>query len=129
MQEPHESGGTPTVLLVDDSATSQAVFTRMLQEIGCEVVVVPDGAAAVAAAAETRYDAILMDCQMPVMSGYEATTRIRAQEPEGTHVRIIAITASAMPDVLESAAAAGMDDHLFKPPSLAQLEAAVRPNA
>ena len=86
----------------------------------CVVEVVNDGAAAVAAyqAAPARYHLILMDCQMPVLDGFEATRAIRtweAGQPQSRHVSIIAMTANAMAGDRELCLAAGMDDYLARP--------------
>jgi CheY-like chemotaxis protein len=71
------------LLLAEDNLINQQVAVAMLSGAGYEVDTVPDGAAAVRAVAERRYDAILMDCQMPELNGYEATAAIRAQEGAG----------------------------------------------
>lgn len=112
------------MLLADDSATSREVIARMLRHIGCEVVTASDGASAVAKARQRPFAAILMDCQMPVVDGYAATQQIRAEE-QRTPVPIYAMTASAMPDILQAIEDAGMDGALPKPPSLDQLCAVV----
>ena len=91
--------------------------SAMLGGAGYEVDTVVDGAAAVAAATEKGYDAILMDCQMPDLNGYEATARIRASEGSGRHTPIIALTAGARREDRERCLAEGMDSYLAKPVS------------
>ena len=108
------------VLVVDDNAINQAVAESMLASMGIDVTVAKDGREAVDCARAQCYDAILMDCQMPVMDGYEAARRIRAAE-HASRVPIIALTANAMPDDREICLAAGMDDYLSKPFSRDQL--------
>jgi CheY-like chemotaxis protein len=75
-----------------------------------------------AAVADPGLDLILMDCQMPVMDGLAAAREIRASEPKGRHVPIVALTGNAMPGDREACVAAGMDDYLAKPFSLAALK-------
>ena len=103
------------VLLVEDDRTSRFVIEKLLVEHGCSVESVTDGREAVAACSTGTYDVVFMDCQMPVMDGYEATARIRESEAEGTHTPIIAMTASVMRGQAERCRAAGMDDFLGKP--------------
>ena len=103
------------VLLVEDDRTSQYVIEKILVEHGCSVDSVANGREAVAAFATGTYDILFMDCQMPVMDGYEATARIRALEEGGTRTPIIAMTASVMRGQTERCRAAGMDDFLGKP--------------
>jgi len=104
-----------TVLLAEDNPVNQRVASGMLQALGYVVEVVSDGREAVAAAASRRFDAILMDCQMPEMDGYEATRLIRAAEGTTRHTPIVAVSASAMRQDRERCLDAGMDDHLAKP--------------
>ncbi|WP_461394194.1 response regulator [Deferrisoma sp.] len=106
------------VLLAEDNPTNQVVARGLLEEMGCRVDVVPDGRAAVEAWAEGSYDLILMDCQMPGMSGYDATREIRRR---GGTVPIVALTAHALAGDREACLAAGMDDYLAKPFRRAQL--------
>ncbi|WP_040849569.1 response regulator, partial [Nitrospirillum viridazoti] len=105
------------VLVVEDNPTNQAVASLMLRKAGYMVTVVEDGAQAVAACARDRYDIVLMDVQMPVMDGMEATRRIRAAEAAEGRARtpILAMTANAMAGMSADYAAAGMDDCVYKP--------------
>jgi signal transduction histidine kinase/ActR/RegA family two-component response regulator len=104
------------VLLVEDNAINQRIAERMLTKRGHAVTAAFDGAEAVRLAAAEEFDVILMDCQMPVMDGFEATRRIRASEQESDrHVPILAMTANAMAGDREQCLAAGMDDYLPKP--------------
>jgi CheY-like chemotaxis protein/HPt (histidine-containing phosphotransfer) domain-containing protein len=100
------------VLLVEDNPVNQQFAVAVLKSIGCVVTVAQDGAEAVRVACGREFDLILMDCQMPVMDGYEATRRIRA---EGVTVPIIALTAHAMDGDRARCTEAGMDDYLVKP--------------
>jgi CheY-like chemotaxis protein len=110
------------VLLVEDNAINQRVATRLLQRLGLQPDVVVNGREALAALAQTRYDLVLMDLQMPVMDGLEAASEIRRREAStGGHVPIVAITANALPEDRKACLAAGMDDHVSKPISLANV--------
>ena len=102
---------------------NQRVASAMLVNLGFSVDIVADGAAAVAAATTTRYRAILMDCQMPVMDGYEATEQIRSLHGESSRTPIVAVTASAMKSDVQKCLDAGMDDYLSKPVRLKALAA------
>ncbi len=112
------------VLVADDNAANRQVAVAMLAKIGVDADVVTNGEEAVAACRRRGYAAILMDCQMPVMDGYEATAAIRAQD--GTpRTPIIAMTASAMAGEKEKCFAADMDDYLPKPIMLNDLQAII----
>ena len=104
-----------TVLLVEDNETNRLVGSKVLSKLGFRFDVAVDGRVAVAAVKAGRYDAILMDCQMPEMDGYEATAEIRRLEGADRHTPIIAMTAAAMEGDREACLAAGMDDYITKP--------------
>ena len=111
------------ILLVEDNPVNQRVAQRALQNLAAEVTIANHGAEALERIAETRFDAVLMDCQMPVMDGFTTTQRIRARESTGSGKRlpIIALTANVMSEDREKCIAAGMDAHLGKPIEPAQL--------
>ena len=99
----------------------------LLTKLGHSAIVVGDGQAAVEAHAREAFDLILMDVQMPVLGGLDATRQIREAEaavPAGPHVKIVALTARAMKGDREECLAAGMDDYVTKPVRLSDLAAA-----
>ncbi len=102
------------ILLAEDNPVNQKVARYLLEKLTYSVDVVSDGQAAVDAWQTGKYDLILMDCQMPVLDGYEATRHIRQQE-HGKHIPIVALTAHAMQGAEEPCFAAGMDAHITKP--------------
>jgi PAS domain S-box-containing protein len=105
-----------SILLAEDNAINQRLAVRLLEKRGHHVVVVASGGEAVAATANGRFDAVLMDVQMPDMDGLKATAAIRAREStNGHHVPIIAMTANALKGDRERCLAAGMDAYLSKP--------------
>lgn len=114
-----------SVLLVEDTPVNQIVVKRLLEKFGCTVLVADNGQRAldiILSEKGSTIDAILMDCQMPVLSGYEATERIRAHEAvHGGHIPIIALTAHALQGDRQKCIAAGMDDYLSKPVNVAEL--------
>jgi CheY-like chemotaxis protein len=127
-REPVARAGSPTptdvrrrgatILVAEDHPVNQALVRRRLQNLGHEVTVVADGAAAVEACASTVFDLVLMDVEMPGMDGLEATRRIRgAEATSGRRTPIIALTALAFEHDRELALSAGMDGYLTKPVS------------
>ncbi|NDY91174.1 PAS domain-containing hybrid sensor histidine kinase/response regulator [Ideonella livida] len=110
------------VLLVEDHPVNQEVARALLELQGLQVGVVADGEQALAAVVRESWDLVLMDVQMPRMDGLEATRLLRAL-PQGRHLPIIAMTASAFSDDRQACTAAGMDDHLSKPIEPARLHA------
>jgi PAS domain S-box-containing protein len=115
------AGQKPLLLVVDDSPVNQRVAAAMLGKLGYRVDVAVNGIEAVSATAVRQYAAVLMDCQLPNMNGYEATAAIRSREGTGPHTPIIAMTASAMKGDLERCIAAGMDAYLSKPVTMKTL--------
>lgn len=118
INRPPALGGTnkPRILIVDDNEINQLLVLTLLGKIGLEADIAANGQLALEAHARQHYALILMDCQMPVMDGFEATRRIRqAEMANGRHVPIVAVTANAMPGDRERCLDAGMDDYLAKP--------------
>ncbi len=119
------NGRTLRILLAEDNPINRSVTEALLTRAGHQVTVAEDGALAVELQAANRFDVILMDVQMPVMDGLEATRRIRSKETPGRHVPIIALTANVLREDVERCLAAGMDDHVGKPIRPAELEEAL----
>ena len=117
--------GSLRVLLAEDNVVNQRVARLVLQRLGHRCDVVGNGAESLTALATVPYDVVLMDVQMPVMDGLEATRRIRADLPAAQQPRIIAMTANAMEEDREQCLAAGMDDYLSKPVRREDLTAAL----
>ncbi|PJI47760.1 MAG: hybrid sensor histidine kinase/response regulator [Pseudomonas sp.] len=110
-----------SVLLVEDNPVNQTVIEAMLRSLGYRVTLVGDGAQAVRTSERGEYAAILMDCRLPVLNGYEATRQIRAKSG-GEQVPIIALTANALQGDREACLEAGMNDYLAKPFKRAELQ-------
>ncbi len=119
----------PRILLAEDNEVNRLVAEGILGKLGLRTDTVGNGAEALAALERERYDLVLMDIQMPVMDGLEATRRIRSQEPgvgrhdEARRVPVIAMTAHAMQGDREMCLQAGMDDYVTKPVSIKALAA------
>lgn len=133
---PHDPESSTTaavrVLVAEDSPLNQQVALKQLEKLGFAADGVADGAAVLEAVKKTPYDIILMDCQMPELSGYEATWHIRQAEKEAgraghprRRVYVIAMTANTRADHREKCLEAGMDDYINKPVQLPELEAAL----
>jgi two-component system, sensor histidine kinase and response regulator len=113
-------GNGRRILVAEDHAINQTIIRELLQESGFTVDVANDGARAIAAAQQTRYDLVLMDIHMPVMDGVAATKKLRA-DPLTKDLPIIALTADAMLESREEFRAAGMDDVVAKPINIERL--------
>ena len=122
-QAVHKTSRIRRVLLVEDNPVNQQVAQAMLQELGVESVSAWSGEEALEKLYADRFDAVLMDCQMPVMDGFTATRRIREMELSrgAKRLPIIAPTANVMSEDREKCLAAGMDAHLGKPIEPAQV--------
>jgi two-component system, sensor histidine kinase and response regulator len=118
----------PKILLVEDNPVNREVAVGMLESLGCVAHAAENGSIALDAINNDSYDAVLMDCQMPVMDGLTATAELRRREQNGGGARlpIIALTANAMEGDRERCLAAGMDDFLSKPFSQQQLAALLK---
>ncbi len=103
------------VLLAEDNKANQKVVVSILRKAGCEIDVADNGEEAVQKFQENHYDMVLMDCQMPLMDGFEATARIRAMDEPTCRIPIIALTAQAMKGDKKRCLTCGMDDYLSKP--------------
>ena len=117
------------VLLVEDNGVNRLIASAMLTEMGLEVLCAENGEEALKVLADTPVDLVLMDCQMPVLDGYEATHRLREIERSG-HLRrtpVVALTANALSGDVQRCFGAGMDAHLGKPFTLNQLHTTLAP--
>lgn len=111
------------LLLVEDNPINQKVALLQLKELGYQAEIANNGEEALKKTQSTTYDLILMDCQMPVMDGFEATRQIRIKETlTGKHIPIIAMTANALEGDKEKCIASGMDDYISKPVDIAVLK-------
>jgi CheY-like chemotaxis protein len=123
-----EPGASGAILLVEDNLTNQRVALHQLTRLGYAAHVASNGEEALKAIALHEYALVLMDCQMPLLDGFEATRRIRAEESEhgGGRLTIVAMTANAAEGDRERCLEAGMDDYLPKPIVREALEAMLR---
>ncbi len=103
-----------TILVVEDSALNRKLVEAILQPHGYRILIAVDGAEGIEIATREKPDLILMDMQMPKVSGYDATQTLKSQ-PETAHIPIVALTAHAMADERERALAIGCDDYITKP--------------
>jgi len=115
------------ILVVDDDRVSRLLTQTVLEELGYEVEVLADGRGAAAADATGDFEAIVMDCQMPHVDGFEATAEIRRRQAEGHANRtpIIGLSARAMRGDEEVAITKGMDAYVTKPVSVRKVQAAL----
>jgi CheY-like chemotaxis protein len=129
-----EPAGTPpgaadaagaSVLLVEDNEVNQKVSQRLLERFGCRVTVASNGAEALEAVRRQAYDVVFMDCQMPVMDGFEAARQIRRLGGALASTPIIALTAHAMESERKRCLQSGMNDVVTKPVSLEGLRQAL----
>lgn len=125
--KPPRKEGSLTVLIVEDNAVNQMVIDELLRGFGHETILAENGEQALEFVAAGNIDLVLMDCQMPVMDGFEATRRLRELETEQGRPRlpIIAVTANAIKGDRERCLEAGMDDYVSKPINTAKLIAAI----
>ena len=117
----------PYVLVVEDNASNRKVVSLLLKKIGCNVSVAADGVQALEACNVTAFDLVLMDCEMPVMDGYECVRKIREKEREGRpRTPVVALSAHVSPEHKALCLSSGMDGVLSKPVALAELRATVQ---
>jgi PAS domain S-box-containing protein len=119
--QPQHEEAMGMILLVEDNKMNQLVGTKLLSKLGFHFEIAHHGGEAVSAISSGTFDAILMDCQMPELDGYEATAEIRRIEGSVRHTPIIAMTAAAIEGDRDKCLAAGMDDYLTKPVRLEAL--------
>lgn len=125
------AGAPLHVLLVDDHPVNREISCEMLAELGCRVTAAENGIEAIDAVERNAFDMVLMDCQMPVMDGFEATRRIREIETDigRSPVPVIALTANVLDGDRERCIAAGMTDYLAKPVPLRELARVISDHA
>ena len=114
------------ILLAEDMEANRKLALIMLKKIGCECEVAINGQEAVDACLKKKYDLILMDCQMPVMDGYEAARKIKAKGGLNADTVVVAMTANALEGDREKCLAACMDDYIPKPVTIKVLEEAIK---
>ena len=109
------------ILLVEDTPVNRKVLLSQLKQIGYKADYVENGQEALDRLAEESYDLIFMDCQMPILDGYEATRLLREREGKNAHTVVVGVTAYAMKENREKCLAVGMDDYLTKPVRMEQI--------
>jgi PAS domain S-box-containing protein len=122
-RRPNRPNHAPRILVVEDNPVNRELAAEQLRVLGYQGDIVGDAQAALDALARKIYDLVLMDCEMPVMDGYEATREIRRRENGGRRVAIVAMTANATHEQRDRCLEAGMDDFLSKPVRLQTLAA------
>jgi len=122
---PTPRGPLGRVLVVEDNAVNQLVASAVLRNLGYDVDIAADGRLGLEALSASRYAAVLMDCHMPEMDGFAATTELRRREGTGRRTPVIAMTAGVLADDRERCTAAGMDDFVAKPVDVALLSQAL----
>ena len=113
------------MLVVEDNAVNQMVAEGVLRTLGYDVDIADNGLRALEALADRSYAAVLMDCHMPEMDGFQATAELRRREGTDRHTPVIAMTAGVLAEDRERCAAAGMDDFVAKPIDVGQLQQAL----
>jgi two-component system, sensor histidine kinase and response regulator len=122
-EKPHHCRGH--VLIVDDNPVNQIAAARAVNRLGYEREVASGGEQALQALARNHFDAVLLNCQMPGMDGFQTALEIRRRERGSEHLALIAVTANPVEGDHEKCLASGMDDYLAKPIRLPELEAAL----
>ncbi|TQV73819.1 response regulator [Aliikangiella marina] len=111
------------ILVVEDDFANQRVASLFIAKLGFEADIAENGSVAVEKASESQYDLILMDCQMPIMDGFEACRQIRAENGPNQNIPIVALTANVIAGIDEECQEAGMNDVLNKPVQLDNMQA------
>jgi CheY-like chemotaxis protein len=119
--QPRAQGNRVRILVVEDNRSYQMVAVAYLNRLGYQADVAVNGLEALDKLSEHRYPVILMDCQMPVMDGFEATIELRRREGTDRRTVVIALTANAMKRDREACERAGMDDFISKPMEIVTL--------
>ncbi len=123
-RQTHSSARLRRVLIVEDNPVNQKVAQRMLEKLGCDVEIANNGIEALSLLDERQYEMVLMDCQMPLLDGYETTRQLRQRKSSpNCDVLVVAMTAHAMHGDRETCLAAGMDEYLPKPIQLSEIRA------